>query len=597
MATASRCPTKTMLIFYDIECMAFDSLVVMKDINDSIVGVWWNSPPGEFPEDSPNGFEGIKAFIQGHTLVGYNNHHYDDIMLSAMMAGYPQRRLKTLNDAIIGGNDDAIRADIRRAKQLITLDTIQQIDGQNIPSLKQIEGNMGRSIIESPVSFDIDRPLTETEKTTVLQYCSYDVSTTIAVYKLRERSYFQVKDTLVSMLPARSRLKNPLSLNTTTLSADILLDRPLPKWSTLRLPDKVRATPEIPDKVWEMWTAAEMTNDRESKDQKVTIKNYDCEITFASGGLHGAALRGKEFRGVKLLDVGSMYPSIIVNLEALGPGTDGYNQMRMERLLLKKTDKVRADAYKQVLNSVYGNLKNQYSILNNPLASLSVCAYGQLALYDLSRRLYEAGYTLVNLNTDGVAFVDYTGAGDRWEEVQREWEAYYQLSLELDEFDRWIQRDVNCYVAVGKDGHIKTKGGDCKLYASDNLFGNNNARILQIALVEQLLHDVPVWKTIKNHRDDPALFQYILKAGRTYRGVVDGDGRPQQNVNRVFATRREGLKLYKQRVDGGLVNFPDAPETMFLWNGELADIPDLRGMLDYEHYLTKTEKNLERWRE
>lgn len=587
-----------MLYFYDIECMAYDSLVVMKDINDSIVGVWWNSPPGDHPEDSPNGFEGIRGFIKGHTLVGYNNHHYDDIMLSAMMAGYSQTSLKKVNDAIISGNEDAIRGDIRRAKkELVTLDTIQQIDGQNIPSLKQIEGNMGRSIIESPIDFTIDRPLTESEKTTVLMYCAYDVSATIAVYKLREKNYFQVKDALIAMLPERSKLKNPLSLNTTTLSADILLERPLPKWSALRLPDKVRATPDIPDKVWEMWTAAEMTNDRESKEQKVTVKNYDCEITFASGGLHGVALKGKEFRGVKLLDVGSMYPSIIVNLEALGPGTEGYNQMRMERLLLKKTDKVRADAFKIVLNSVYGNLKNQYSILNNPLASLSVCAYGQLALYDLSRRLYEAGYTLVNLNTDGVAFVDYTGAGNRWEDIQRGWEAYYNLSLELDEFDRWIQRDVNCYVAVGKDGHIKTKGGDCKLFSSDNLFGNNNARILQIALVEQLLHDVPVWKTIKAHRDEPNLFQYILKAGRTYLGVVDGEGRKHQNVNRVFATAGEGIKLYKQRADGGLVNFPDAPETMFLWNGELSKIPDFRKVVDLGHYIEKTDKNLERWRE
>ena len=588
-----------MLLFYDIECMVYDSLVVMKNINDSIVGVWWNSPPGDFPEDSPNGFEGIRAFIQGHTLVGYNNHHYDDIMLSAMMAGYTQRSLKALNDAIIGNNEDAIRGDINRAKrELTTLDTIQQIDGQNIPSLKQIEGNMGRSIIESPVDFSIDRPLTEDEKATVLYYCAYDVSTTIAVYKIREKNYFQVKNALVSMLPARSRLKNPMSLNTTTLSADILLERPLPKWATLRLPETVRNTPDIPDAVWEMWTAAEMTNDRESKEQKVAVKNYDCEITFASGGLHGVALKGKEFRGVKLLDVGSMYPSIIVNLEALGtPGTEQYNRMRLERLILKKTDKVRADAYKLVLNSVYGNLKNQYSILNNPLASLSVCAYGQLALYDLSRRLYEAGYTLVNLNTDGVAFVDYSGAGDSWQRVQKEWEQVYNLSLELDEFDRWIQRDVNCYVAVGKDGHIKTKGGDCKLFASDNLFGNNNARIIQIALVEQLLHDIPVWKTVMAHRDEPNLYHYILKAGRTYTGVVDGQGNKYQNVNRVFATAGEGIKLYKQRSDGGLVNFPDAPETMFLWNGELSEIPDFRKVVDLGHYMEKTEKNLERWRE
>ena len=78
--------------------------------------------------------------------------------------------------------------------------------------------------------------------------------------------------------------------------------------------------------------------------------------------------------------------------------------------------------------------------------------------------------------------------------------------------------------------------------------------------------------------------------------MVDGEGRKHQNVNRVFATAGEGIKLYKQRADGGLVNFPDAPETMFLWNGELSKIPDFRKVVDLGHYIEKTDKNLERWR-
>lgn len=585
------------LWFYDIEVFRYDSLVVMKDIDNSIRGVWWSSPPGEFPEDSPNGFEGIRGFIEGCTLVGYNNHHYDDIVLTAMMEGEPQSRIKAVNDAIIGGRDEDVLALRRKASSLDTLDTMQQID-VSMPSLKQIEGNMGRSIIESEIDFDIDRPLTDSEKQTVLQYCAYDVETTIAIYKLRENSYFKAKDALLTMLPERSKLKNPRKLNTTTISADILLEKPLPKWSSIRLPENVEKTPEIPDKVWDMWHSQELTNDREAKDEKITVRAYGCDITFASGGLHGVAVRGKEFTKVKLLDVGSMYPSIIVNLEALGPGTEEYNRMRQERLLLKKTDKLMADAYKIVLNSVYGNLKNRYSILNNPMASLSVCTYGQLALYDLSRRLYEAGYTLVNLNTDGVAFVDYKGIGDRWEDVQREWEGVYHLYLELDEFDRWIQKDVNNYVAVAPDGHIKTKGGDCNRYLQDKFFTNNNARIIQMALVDKLLKDVPVSKTVRSHLDNPALYQYILKAGRTYLGVVDGEDREYQNVNRIFAAKEgpETIRLYKKRADGGLVNFPDMPEHMFVWNGEVADLGDrFRQVVDIAHYCQVTEKKLEGW--
>ena len=485
----------------------------------------------------------------------------------------------------------------RRASGLNTLDTMQQID-VSMPSLKQIEGNMGRSIIESEIDFDIDRPLTESEKQTVLQYCAYDVENTIRIFKLREKAYFQVKDTLLTMLPERSRLKNPRKLNTTTLSADILLEKPLPKWATIRLPDAVRNTPNVPERVWEMWHSQEMTNDREAQDEKITVRQYGCDITFASGGLHGVAVQGKEFTKVKLLDVGSMYPSIVVNLQALGEGTELYDGMRTERLKIKKSDPIRANALKLILNSVYGNLKNRYSILNNPLASLSVCAYGQLALYDLSRRLYEAGYTLINLNTDGVAFVDYKGLGQTWELVKEGWENTYNLSLDLDEFDRWIQKDVNNYVAVAPDGHIKVKGGDCNKYHEDKLFANNNARIIHIALVDNLLFGVPVSKTVREHLDNPALYQYILKAGRTYLGVVDGEGDEYQNVNRIFATRSEtGVRLYKKRADGGLVNFPDIPENMLVWNGDVSDLaPTFKESVDIAHYCKVTEKKLEGWR-
>lgn len=585
------------LRFYDIEVFRFDSLVVLKDINNSIVGVWWNDPPGQYPEDSPNGFEGVQAVIEDCTLVGYNNHHYDDLVLSAMLDGEPQSRIKALNDAIIGNQDEAIIAYKRRASSLNTLDTMQQID-VSMPSLKQIEGNMGRSIIESEIDFNIDRPLTESEKQIVLQYCAYDVENTIRIYKLREKSYFQVKDTLLTMLPERSKLKNPRKLNTTTLSADILLEKPLPKWAEMRLPEAVRNTPKVPAKVWEMWHSQELTNDREAKDEKITAREFGCDITFASGGLHGVAVQGKEFRGVKLLDVGSMYPSIVVNLNTLGEGTELYDGMRTERLKIKKSDPIRANALKLILNSVYGNLKNRYSILCNPLASLSVCAYGQLALFDLSRRLYEVGYTLVNLNTDGVAFVDYRGIGNAWQDVQGEWEEVYHLNLELDEFDRWIQKDVNNYVAVGVNGHIKTKGGDCNKYHEDKLFSNNNARIIHKALVDNLLFDTPVSKTVREHLDEPALYQYILKAGRTYLGVVDQEGNEYQNVNRIFATKSDtGVRLYKKRADGGLVNFPDMPENMLVWNGDVSDLtPTFKEVVDISHYCKVTEKKLEGWR-
>ena len=82
-----------------------------------------------------------------------------------------------------------------------------------------------------------------------------------------------------------------------------------------------------------------------------------------------------------------MYPHIILNINGLGSATETYKQLLDERVEIKHKDKVRSDALKLILNSVYGNLKNKYSILNNPKCAVTVCAYGQIALYELCKRL------------------------------------------------------------------------------------------------------------------------------------------------------------------------------------------------------------------
>src|SRR5699024_11660832 len=87
---------------------------------------------------------------------------------------------------------------------------------------------------------------------------------------------------------------------------------------------------------------------------------------------------------------------------------------------------------------------------------------------------------LVNINTDGVAFIPHS---DDYIRVWKDWEKEFNLTLEEDEFDIFIQRDVNNYVAK-KGDIVVCKGGDVNRYSEDAIFRNNNARILDIALVD-----------------------------------------------------------------------------------------------------------------
>lgn len=545
-------------IFFDIEVFSHNAFVVFKDINKKLLRVFHNN------------FTGLEKFIEGKTLVSYNGYFYDDHILHAMLDLRTPSQIKALNDRIIGGE----RAKIKNYR-FKSLDCFQQID-VGFPSLKKIEGNMGRMILESSVPFTIDRPLTDEEFADVLEYCKYDVDMLIEVYKKRVDSYFKPKESLLNMLGDDRGLR----WNTTTLSANVLLDKPLTKWSNIRVSEEMMNI--VPPEVVDLW----LTKEKGS----VTIREFDCEIEFGFGGLHGVHKHIKRSENVKLLDVASMYPNIILNIDALGPATAKYKDIIDKRIEVKHTDKVLSDALKLVLNSVYGNLKNQYSLLNNPKAALSVCVYGQIALYDLCKKLSPFA-TIININTDGVAFIPHS---DDYKTIWKEWEKEFNLTLEEDDFDLLIQKDVNNYIAK-KGDDIKCKGGDVTRYHSDALFKNNNARILDIALVDKLVHGKDILNTLMEHLDSPHLFQYILQAGGTYQGTYDGDDKKHEKVNRVFATKDGDFCLFKKRVDGGMVRFADAPMKMYLWNGECSEIKDFEKIIDLNHYYQIINKKLERW--
>ena len=579
---------ETRYLAYDIECTKANTLVLFKTLDNEIFHIIWIN--GEESKISQEDLDKLYEIVENYTLIGYNNHWYDDCMLDVIRL-CKQKAIKRANDSIISGQR-------RKPWNLIkSLDMMQQID-VSVPSLKQIEGNMGKSIVESSISFDIDRELTESERQEMLDYCSYDVESTISIYKLRQRSYFESRDMILDML----NLPNAFNWNTTTIVANILVPdkKRYHQSAKLLVPGWMwECTDGIPKRVWDMWNEGNKSQDH-IKGLKETVMAFDNEFVFGFGGLHAAPKEKIDVRNVKLLDVGSMYPSIIINLNALGDMTSVYDDIRRERLSIKHSDPTRANALKLILNSTYGLLKNRHSLLFNPKASSSVCIYGQIALFVLCEMLDAQGYKIINVNTDGVAFIDDPKLNDSYKTIWHDWESNFDLTLELDEFERWIQKDVNNYIAIRKDGKLKLKGGDVNKYDTDKYFSNNNIRIVQKALVEYLVNGTSPFMTIHSNTNNPLLYQYVLKAGRTYLGVYDQNGHHLQNVNRVFALdgKYDGTKLYKVRQDGGRVNFPDVPDNMWLFNGDLEDmdINEFKRKLDLSHYVRLANKKIKEWR-
>jgi hypothetical protein len=541
--------------------------VVFKDIDKKLIKVFHNN------------FVKLAEFIEGKTLVGFNNYYYDDKIMVHLMDLKSVKQIKEINDQIIAGETIVIKK-----PRFKSLDVFQQIDPAK-PSLKKIEGNMGRMILESSVPFSINRPLEPKEFDEVLNYCMYDVDTTIDIFKHRIKSYFQPKFSMIDMLGREDAIK----WNTTTISANLLMKKPLPKWSNIRVNEDLMQL--VPYDVRELWYEKSDSYTGITTKGSVTIQEFDCDIQFGFGGLHGAHKTIKRVENVKLLDVTSMYPSIILLLNVLGEASDIYRNILNKRIEIKHIDFVLSDALKLILNSVYGNLNNKYSTLLNPKAALSVCVYGQIALYELCKRI-SPFCTIVNINTDGVAFIPNDEA---YIFAYKEWEHEFRLQLEEKNFDLLVQKDVNSYIAV-KDEKIICKGGDVNRYEKDAIFKNNNARILDIALVNFLLYEKDILKTLRENLKNPHLFQYILKAGHTYQGTATEQGEVlETKVNRVFASEQKGFCLFKKRHDDGLVRFADAPLDMYLWNADCKDLKDAENIIDLNHYYQIILKRLERW--
>lgn len=580
------------LLAYDIEVFKSQSCVVFKTLDGVTDRIFTNNLAGlgEYIDKgilTESGYEKLEEYIEDKVLIGYNNHHFDDYILYAMSKNLDQSIIKEWNDNIINNGS---KVNMKKVSNL-TYDAFQQISVAR-PSLKKVEGNLGRSIIESDVSFDYEGVLNPKDNLSVVKYCEYDVLQAIEIYNMRN-DYFESKKAIVNMIDDENLREKAINWNTTSIVGQIL--RPKRK-SPSRLLVNEEMLNYVPQDVQNMWKELNNSIDYKFSTKKVIVNDFNCKIEFGWGGLHGAPDGTYEDRNVKLLDVASMYPNILILLNGLGDKTDEYKEILEYRLKLKHEGKKKEQApYKLILNSTYGLLNNQYSMLNNPKLAYSICIYGQISLYTLSKMLTGVGCRVFNINTDGVAF---TAPNDDYKKVWDLWQETFGLTLELDEFDYWIQKDVNNYIAVDRKGGIKVKGGDVNKYLKPNYFNNNDIGIVDIALVDYIVNNTPIDITIINNLDNPILYQYILQAGSTYKGTVDQNDKEYQKVNRAFAIKDNGITLFKKRQDDGLVKFADTPKNMWIYNGDIEDIDidEFKKKIDLQWYYDLTRKRLERWK-
>lgn len=560
------------ILFYDFEVFKEDWMVVIMDAmsQKEVIIINDEQKLTSFHEEN-----------RENIWIGYNNNHYDQYIMKAILCGFDPKRV---NDYIIEkGNPGWKFSGLFRKIQMYNYDVMNFGDG----GLKTLEGFMGHDIRESSVPFDIDRKLTDEEIENTIKYCRHDVQETMEVFLQRKRD-FDAHVGLAKLASGDGGLNlNLLSRTNAQLSAYILGAQKTKRDDEydIDFPDTL-----VIDKYKHVveWYA---NPDNHDDTKKLETMIAGVPHVFAWGGIHGAIPKYHGQGDFILLDVGSMYPSLMIeynlhsrNIKDPQKFVDIYNN----RMKLKAAKDPAQEPLKLVLNTTYGAMKAKFNPLYDPRQANRVCIYGQLLLLDLIEKL-EPHVDIIQSNTDGILVKlrkpsDY----DIVDDIAHEWEERTRLTLDFEEYTRVIQKDVNNYVMLDPDDNYHSKGAWVKeLNELDN-----NLPIVNKALVEYMIHDVPVEQTIKTC-DHLKEFQLIAKIGGKYTHLEHGEEELEERTVRAFASKNES--------DGGLFKihaktgrpqkFQNSPFHCFIYNDDVNNVSVPR-KLDKGWYIEMANKRL-----
>ena len=540
---------------FDFEVFAYDWIVVFKNKETKEYFVFHNDNDGVF------------AFMEQEPLLaGFNNKHYDQFILKAVLCGFTPEQVKDVNDFIILQGQQGWDHPVLQRYRVFFNQYDLMDDCQQGLSLKAIEAHLGMDIRETTVSFDIDRPLNQEEIDQVMFYCKHDVDATDKVDDLRE-DYLRNKITLgreVGIEDSRAMYMTNAKLTAAYLKAS---PKPHDDERKYRYPSNL-VKHYIPQSAFNFFNRMydpSIPSEVLFK-EKLKIMVGECPCTIAYGGIHGAIPCYREeatgTRTIRNKDVASYYPhQMILNgyCSRNIPSPDLYASTIQRRVEAKRAkDKSTANALKLVLNTTYGAMLNPYNDLYDPLMGRSVCISGQLQLLELSMHLLEECPTLrvIQLNTDGIMVSLDDRDVDTYEGITQEWQDRTGFELEEDLIKMICQKDVNNYVEIPMEGPPKIKGGVLvRGIAPAGAFNiNNNAVVVARAVKDCLAEGIPVEKTI--YACDRLLdFQLVAKAGGKYSAAfhqLRGEFVEVQKVNRVYASADwTNGSLYKRHRETG----------------------------------------------
>lgn len=377
------------LVFYDVEVFKNLFLICYKIKGEGKKFVSMVNPT---PQEVGKLFE-LK-------LVGFNNKRYDDHMLYARYIGYTNEQLYDLSSKIIS-KEGSVRNGFREAYSIAYTDVYDFCSEKK--SLKKWEIELG--LHHKELECDFNEPLPEKDWPKAIEYCCNDVYATEKVFDHRQADW---------------------------VAREILADLAggTPNMTTNQLTTKIVFGDDRKPQL-------EYTNLEETFPGYEFVRGDDNKMhnmyrgTDVGMGGYVYAEPGMYF-DVALLDIQSMHPNSIINMNYFGKYTQRYADLKDARVAIKtgnldfaramlggklapyltdasQTDGL-ANALKIALNSAYGLTSASFENAMRDRRNVNniVALRGALFMRTLQDAVQARGFTVAHIKTDSIKIPNAT---------------------------------------------------------------------------------------------------------------------------------------------------------------------------------------------
>lgn len=425
---------------------------------------------------------------EGIMLCGYNNHHYDDVIINYIIDYHNRMQelhYENVTQSIFKLSQCIISEDIDKVKRwkyanyFDSMDLLTMMFSSKLRvGLKEMQLTMKYPNVQE-YEGDFNDYVTKDDIKKIIQYNINDVESTTSLFNtLSNKGEIDLRLFIEQEYGFNALSMDSVKFGETILAKKVCEELNIDKkqleqmrspMDTIPLKDVILPiiqykNPILQKVLEDMKTQVVTSKERKGYENKFVISNM--RYSVGVGGIHSIntpeIFVPKKDEYIGHLDVASMYPSFIVQYgwfpTQLGKaGLDVYTQIYHERIHAKHSgQKLKNLALKLVLNSVTGKMQQETSWMYDPKSVFKIRINGQLVLLMLVDRLLERDCKIIQVNTDGVMFIAKKDRESDIMESVSELEQLTKLSFEADRYEAFYQYAVNDYFGV-KDGFSSTK--------------------------------------------------------------------------------------------------------------------------------------------